>query len=598
MNLPAFDPLLETAFHCALRASLAASILVLLVVLISLIFRKHLPPRGRYALWLLVMLRLLVPVTPSSSLSLFNLKNRAFPAKTGALPRHITALASSSPALPSPPVTTAAMSPAPSPSPVVLADQPKAISRPTLRTSVRYLWLAGTAGYLLLVLVQHRRLSNWVKRQPPVGIPRLAALVKEGQAMLGLPGEIAVIRAEGQGSPALFRLRRPCLLLPGAALDALEDRELRLVILHELVHVRRRDVLLNWVAIVAQALHWFNPLVWLALKRWRADRELVCDAEVLARLAPPERHTYGATLLKLAAGFSEPLFARSVTPILEHQHEIERRITMIARYKPMPRAAAAALVVSLAALAALTFTRAAEQAPAPKPAQPPGTEPVSEKHARAKVAYLEQELAKIDMLLRKKQDQLSAIKQELRIADFEAAGASLLEPETLRRLETLQIEAGVRVMQMERMYKEFKGMPGAELRHAIMVAYPDAQLAALLENQNAAERKLAELRTEFTSTHPEVQRASNVLHTVNRQTDDRLEGFLRGLKAKLDSEAAGLGAMQKSIGEARDRDIQRARERRRYFEAKRDLETLTALRDRLQMQLIAEKINASLPLNL
>jgi beta-lactamase regulating signal transducer with metallopeptidase domain len=600
MNPTTMDAHLETAFRCTLQASLAASVLACLVALLILVFQKRLPPRWRYALWLLVVVRLLVPMTPSSSLSLFNLKNHSSLVKAEARLRHSLAAPPSAPASQSPPLVASAMASSPAPAPVASADPMRMKSHSTLRTAARYLWPTGAACYLLLVLVQHRKLSNWVKRQPERGTARLTALVREAQGMLGLPGDIAVLRADCQGSPAVFRLRRPCLLLPGATIDSLEDHELRLVILHELVHVQRRDVLLNWAAIVAQSLHWFNPLVWLVLKRWRADRELVCDAEVMARLTPLERHAYGSTLLKLATTFSEPLWARSVTPILEHQHEIERRITMISNYKPMPRATAAALVASLVVLGALTFTRAAEQTPAPKPVQQPEKVASSDKQEKAGkpgIPYMERELAKLKEVLKKKQVDLYDMRVSLRMTGAEAAGADLLEPETLRKLETSRIEAAARCKQLETMGGRLKDMPRSQLKQAILVTYPDAQLAGLLSNENSAEQKLAELRATYSSGHPEVQRVSNLLQTVNRQTDERLMGLLQGLKAKLDSEQAAAAALEESIAQTKERDIRRAVERQPYFEAKRELENLTLLRDRLQLQLFAEKINAGLPLS-
>src|SRR5439155_22452485 len=109
------------------------------------------------------------------------------------------------------------------------------------------------------------------------------------------------------------------------------------VILHELVHVQRRDVLLNWLLILVQGLHWFNPLVWLALRRLRADRELVCDAAVMRHLSMEERHAYGTTLIKILDSFSKTTLVPSLVPILSHKHEIHRRIIMIAQFKPNAR---------------------------------------------------------------------------------------------------------------------------------------------------------------------------------------------------------------------------------------------------------------------
>ena len=101
--------------------------------------------------------------------------------------------------------------------------------------------------------------------------------------------------------PAIFGLFRPKLLISTSVPNQLSNHELRLLVLHELAHVARQDVLVNWLTIILQAFHWFNPFVWLALKHWRTAGEAVCDAQVLSLLADGERHSYGTMLLKMAS---------------------------------------------------------------------------------------------------------------------------------------------------------------------------------------------------------------------------------------------------------------------------------------------------------
>src|SRR5690606_8191191 len=68
-------------------------------------------------------------------------------------------------------------------------------------------------------------------------------------------------------SPAVFGLFRPCLLLPHGFAERLEPHEIRHVLLHEAAHLKRRDLVVNWLMALAQAIHWFNPLVWLAFRQ-------------------------------------------------------------------------------------------------------------------------------------------------------------------------------------------------------------------------------------------------------------------------------------------------------------------------------------------
>src|SRR5262249_33274439 len=161
---------------------------------------------------------------------------------------------------------------------------------------------------------------------------------------------VRVIESDWLRAPSVFGFVRPCLLLSRAVIEKLDDAELRLVILHELVHVQRRDVLLNWLLILLQALHWFNPLVWLAMRRLRSDRDLVCDAAILRRLSVAERDAYGATLIRMVDSFSDAPLVPGLVPILNRKHEIHRRITMITQYKPtggILRLASAMLLLAL-----------------------------------------------------------------------------------------------------------------------------------------------------------------------------------------------------------------------------------------------------------
>jgi hypothetical protein len=112
-----------------------------------------------------------------------------------------------------------------------------------------------------------------------------------------LPRVIASDRVE---SPAVAGLFRPTLLLPAEFPSGLTEVQMRLILLHELTHLRRFDLPLNWLLYVLQALHWFNPLLWYAFSRLRSDREAACDAQVLSGEGVDRRADYGHALLKLA----------------------------------------------------------------------------------------------------------------------------------------------------------------------------------------------------------------------------------------------------------------------------------------------------------
>ena len=280
--------LLDRALDWVWRASLAGAFLTALVLVLQFVLGKKLPPRWRYGLWLLVVARLLMPVAPTSSFSVFNWiewRSQTAPAPASVVSSDAHG-AGETPAL-----RSAGSSLAPDRDALTRTESDalsgKAAIHGTalsLRTVLAWAWLAGVAGYWLFVLVQHWRFAARLKHEHPVTDGRILALLEACKAELRLRTSVRLLETTRVSTPAVFGYFRPRLLLPKALLDTWDTPELRHVILHELVHIRRRDVLLNWVLIFAQGLHWFNPAVWFALRRLRAEREVLCDAIVLSHL--------------------------------------------------------------------------------------------------------------------------------------------------------------------------------------------------------------------------------------------------------------------------------------------------------------------------
>lgn len=126
-----------------------------------------------------------------------------------------------------------------------------------------------------------------------------SALLTEESRRLGLTQRVRLYRIERDITPLTLGILRPLVLLPASAERWPEARR-RMVLLHELAHVQRRDCLLQALAQVACVLHWFNPLAWLAQHLMRREREIATDDRVLATGVLPS--AYAAQLLEVARG--------------------------------------------------------------------------------------------------------------------------------------------------------------------------------------------------------------------------------------------------------------------------------------------------------
>ena len=134
-------------------------------------------------------------------------------------------------------------------------------------------------------------------------------------------------------APAPTGLWKPMILLPPRSLEKLDDEALRFVLLHELAHLRRRDLWTNWSLAVLRSLHWFNPFVWWAFHRLRVEAERATDVWVLERSGAGATTRYGEALLGLLEMDSpRPTRLPGVVGVLESSRDLRSRIVAIARF--------------------------------------------------------------------------------------------------------------------------------------------------------------------------------------------------------------------------------------------------------------------------
>jgi beta-lactamase regulating signal transducer with metallopeptidase domain/HEAT repeat protein len=348
----------QAAFAWTGETSLYASLLIVLVFGLQKVLARWLTPRLRYTISLLVLLRLLLPITPFSALSIGNL-----------LPRGARlAQPASFPLLASPAITgTAAAQPSRS-----VATAAPAVSEPLRITISGALGVAWAAGGLSLLMLAGWRLRRWnrlIQKGRRISEPRLLGLLESARETMKVRRRLQLVAMPELSSPAVFGIFQTRLLLPESTLRQLDDGELRMIFLHEMAHVRRNDMLLNYLLMAVQFLHWFNPLVWLALHRLRADRELVCDAMVIRQLQPEERIGYGKVLLKLVENFSTgPAVFFGAAPVIGGINEMKGRIWMIKHHRP---ASVAARVTTALAVGVLAFTACTRAPGEPQPSAGP-----------------------------------------------------------------------------------------------------------------------------------------------------------------------------------------------------------------------------------
>lgn len=307
--------------------TLTMSAVILLLLALGPVLAKRYKIRWRYWAWLAVAVRLLIPVnfslpnapvvlTPPAPGPLLSESKPQASGGTDAAP--VPSHSLPSPTLSIPPSssqTTPAGSNTAAPSPQASTDNTVPVSQAPAETDIPSisfsltagqlffcLWLAGAAGLMLWQLAAHWRFRRYLRRwAEPVEDTSALAQLETQKTRLGLKASVSLAVCAGVDSPMLAGLFHPVILLPRApGAGGLE--ELSLVLLHELCHLRRRDILYKALLNAAGAFHWFNPLVWVMVRQWVRDMELCCDDDVSALLTDQERKYYARTILSAIPG--------------------------------------------------------------------------------------------------------------------------------------------------------------------------------------------------------------------------------------------------------------------------------------------------------
>ncbi|HLL85471.1 MAG TPA: M56 family metallopeptidase, partial [Longimicrobium sp.] len=151
------------------------------------------------------------------------------------------------------------------------------------------IWAVG--GILLFVRLLYGVLRIWwvERRSSELADARWTSLTDGLARRLRLGRMVTLLRGEHASVPMTWGIVRPVVLLPAEADEWSEERR-TVVLAHELAHIRRWDALTQWIAHLAVAVHWYNPLVWAAARRLRQEREQACDDAVLALGARPAEY--------------------------------------------------------------------------------------------------------------------------------------------------------------------------------------------------------------------------------------------------------------------------------------------------------------------
>ena len=193
-------------------------------------------------------------------------------------------------------------------------------------------WLVGCLFLLLQMAYQNWKFSHRVHLVGPLNSSSMQALLRQLAGTIGLQQTPNLVESRAVSTPAVHNFRKPAIILPAGMSQSLTEDQLRHVFLHELAHIKRRDLLVQWFAHVVRAVHWFNPFIWIAVARLRVECELETDILALRHVGEAHRHAYGETILDLVKRVNASNRIPGLVGIVEGKKEMTRRILSIRNF--------------------------------------------------------------------------------------------------------------------------------------------------------------------------------------------------------------------------------------------------------------------------
>lgn len=332
------------------------SVLVGLVWLVSLLSRKA-SPNFRYWLWCIVLLRLCLPMNLTLPIGLeqhFRHFAKRFALVLMERPTPPRMAENVQPIIPLPAENYEAVNYASVIEPVSAAaaiETASSAPQIAISESIGLSWFVLVIIFGGAIIWRFLRIKNRLKKCPAIERSDLVALCNRLCIDLGIKQQVQLryMNIESADSPAAIGIFRPKVFLPRRIVEQWSLKEIEPILLHELAHIKRYDLVVNWLQMIVQVVYFFHPLVWLTNRKIRQLREEICDDVAIQRIGA-QRKRYGKSILRVMEETRrEPAFGFAGIGFIERKSSLARRIVRIMsdKYRLHPRMTVFSSVVLL-----------------------------------------------------------------------------------------------------------------------------------------------------------------------------------------------------------------------------------------------------------
>ncbi len=339
--------LMDTLFIMSLKGS----VLVILILLIKTTFKNRLNTKFHYYIWFLLIVKLIIPYGPESSFSVFNIFNPIMEKKIIYNNDNFK--------IPKVPSSINTVKNVETVRTVKLDDTkntPALSKKINYENILLYIWLSGIIVLIASILLSIRKIEIIKKAAVSRELPNFNRILNDYIKVMNVREKVLLRYTDKIDSPCLYGLIKPVIFIPINTAERISEDEFKYIIIHELSHLKRKDILIKWITIILNIIYWFNPVIRYGFYKMSDDCEVSCDDYALKYLNNNENIDYGNAIIKVLELGHKRNALIATTSMIINKSEIKRRIIMISKYKrvSMKSIICGVLVIITAAAVGLT----------------------------------------------------------------------------------------------------------------------------------------------------------------------------------------------------------------------------------------------------
>lgn len=321
-------------FETIVLSSLVGSLIVLIILFIKKILKDKLNCTFHYYIWLILLIKLIIPFGPQTPLNLSNIYLKFYVESTLDENTQKTQINSAK--------KLKDINLDSSTSVITFQSSKENLTNYTytplnnkihIRKILCFIWILGVILLSGILTVAYKRLRKIIKTSITNVQSAHKKILYNCMNAMNIKSKLELSYSSKITSPSLCGLIRPKILIPISIADTICDEEFKYILMHELSHFKNKDIIINWIISLLSIIYWFNPLLLYGFHKIRQDCEFSCDNQVISRLEEGENIKYGNTIIRILQLVGNSKRLVGTTLMVMNSSEIKRRIIMISKYK-------------------------------------------------------------------------------------------------------------------------------------------------------------------------------------------------------------------------------------------------------------------------